>query len=153
MRELKFRVWHIPTKTMYWFDLKWGCRPSQGGGWIHVIPMEDEDLKYQPHNWVPVDPMDCKFIQFTSLKDKNSKDIYEGDIIFNSWEYDHPDGRIMKVGNYEVKYLFDSFGIVRTEGYWSLSDFGVEIYPSYAQIHIEVIGNIFENSERLTDTK
>ena len=80
-----------------------------------------------------------KLMQYTGLKDKNSKEIYEGDIIRLKH---HIDKRINVVG--KVVFLSEqaSFGII--------DDLGQE-YPLFRNTteQIEIIGNIYENSELL----
>lgn len=73
---------------------------------------------------------ECNLVQFTGLKDKNGKEIYEGDIVSGGIEYE------VKTG--EVKWFNKGLG-VQTE-------FGiVDFYES----ECEVIGNIYENPELL----
>lgn len=58
--------------------------------------------------------------QFMEHKDKNNKDVYEGDILISDW-------------GYTGEVIFDSFIYAKSE--CTISD------------NIEVIGNIFENPE------
>lgn len=66
--------------------------------------------------------------QFTGLKDKNKVKIFESDII--------SDG----IDNYEVRYIWSSFRILKGR-YWV--DFVEDLK------RIQVIGNVFENPELL----
>jgi len=72
--------------------------------------------------------------QFTGLKDKNNKEVYDGDIIKQNSHF----GEIL-VCQYREKFGMWTFRI-RNDGdsfhfhYWELKEF-------------EVVGNIFENSE------
>ena len=59
MREIKFRAWNIPTKNMFY----WGT--------LQRINRTDSRNIEAEHN---------HFMQYTGLKDKNGKEIYEGDI-------------------------------------------------------------------------
>ena len=68
-------------------------------------------------------------MQFTGLKDKNGKEIYEGDVVrYSANKEEHIS---------EVVYIESFFGVEKHTGI--LSSF----YP------IEIIGNIYENPELL----
>ena len=68
-------------------------------------------------------------MQYTGLKDKNGKEIYESDVVI-------PFSLENKMNKSVVVYEFNQFRIKGTSLYWN---FDLE--------QIEVIGNIFENPE------
>lgn len=129
-REIKFRAWNKFTNTM--------------------IPTKKVEFSFSEwinnDNWV--------FMQFTGLKDKNDKEIYEGDIvrtIGKKWKKNEDDfgGNYEDVEHISVVEWWKSYSNI---GYRLKSKFGktVMIKPSaLVTMKVEVIGNIHENPELL----
>ena len=114
-RELKFRVWSILSKSFVYFDIYQGANLGIAGG------------VFAPQ-------------QFTGLKDKNGKDIYEGDHINfsvnNTVELGDKD--IMDYKNQYVYYSGEYAGFMFGED-------GFTPLDRIIMTSIEVVGNIFEN--------
>ena len=151
MREIKFRGWDEENKRMLrgmfytddgelqsltWFpngciELGYNDAADGSGDWHRVIPM-----------------------QYTGLKDKNGKEIYEGDIVFYDGDYyqtEYIDGGFVLRMDYvdenapskELKNRcrFISF-ISATLGGWSLDR------PILSK-EVLICGDIYENPELL----
>ena len=123
-RQIKFRVWD-----------------NQNNNWLINQRIEDHpvELLYSDHEFYidhSGDNLDNYTIQqYTGLKDKNGKEIYEGDIVkATSDQYTNE--------NFVGKVIFDEGSFLTwinkndIRGVWSGDD-------------IEVIGNIFENKDLL----
>ncbi len=127
-REIKFRAW---TGN----NMEYSVGASKDGGFYCHKNKQDtasfHTTLYPKH--VPI-------MQFTGLKDKNGKDIYERDIIINN-----------KVPNtkYTVEWIKSSYQLTRPD---DREFFGNgKIYGAFISVikSIEVIGNIYENKELL----
>lgn len=103
-RQLKFRIWHNAT--------------------MHILSIEDilgdnlQVLQYEP------------VMQYTGMRDKDRRDIYEGDIV---------------KGHINEHYQASS-AVIEWQGHgWLAGGVGLCTY----NWDVEIIGNIYENPELL----
>ena len=75
------------------------------------------------------------FSEYTGLEDKNGKEIYEGDILFESF------------GERYYKVIFEN-GSFRAEFKGDFEEYSFDLIDVVAQ-GCEVVGNIYENPELL----
>jgi uncharacterized phage protein (TIGR01671 family) len=117
MREIKFRVWRVDKNIMYPPSTIWKMN-------LFGCVFSDELI----------------LMQYTGLKDKNGKEIYEGDVV-----------KVLRN---------DSFRPFVSEVFFSGGCFGVAFYHPLDKQHqfeylnywdCEIIGNIYENGDLLED--
>ena len=109
-REIKFRIWDKINRM-----------------WLRCFNVNLFDIGDLPN---------VELMQYTGVKDKNGKEIYEGDII------------ICKYGPQiamEVKWV--------DEGFRTLGKYDGDNYVGFVKNNAEVIGNVYENKNLLEENK
>lgn len=129
----KFRAWHNELGRMM----------SISDMWFQDSRIEELELNDAVMNdYITASPDEIELMQSTGLKDKNGKEIFEGDIITNGMD-------IVDVRNHETlgfytlvngREVFFGHGT-------SIEEFEEDI-EGFSEI-AEIIGNIYENKELL----
>ena len=108
-----------------------------------IVEIEDDD----GNTWEYELNDEIALVQYTGLKDKDGKEIYEGDIVSVKYLYDKRTTDRAQVSWQEDKA---GFGLKSLKG---LTNEVYELYLVTANHNLEVIGNIYENEGLLNETK
>ena len=135
MKEIKFRVWDKDRKK---FAKQITSLKFDRDGNINLVVYLDRVNKLR--EILDNEKIYCnnfEIMQYTGLKDKNGKEIYEGDI---------------------VKIFFDSekyeaFLVEYDNLCWQLREIGQLLWDYCNLYECEVVGNIYENPELLKEEK
>lgn len=121
MREIKFRTWDKKTKRMF--------LPEP---YRHAISLNFETGMVEIGNGG-----DVIFLQYTGLKDKNGKEIYEGDILEHYCDW-----------NDKKECCHSIYPTIWEDGGYTFPHCGFLLDKKWTE-KLEVIGNICENLELL----
>lgn len=132
MREIKFRTWN--KITCKWVRSDELLQDTE----VSATILEPSILTIEHSEWI--------FQQFTGLKDKTGKEIYEGDILYDS-ETDDEGNDIST--QFEVEYSNQLACYVIDNSYKRDGSFYIGIIDYFGLENLEVVGNIYENPELL----
>lgn len=135
MEKFKFRAWDNKGKCM----LDWNClcqtafnEQKNTAFSLMYLVLTNQANRYDEYGYV--------VMLYSGLHDSNDKPIYAGDLIKLTEQYIYEvrfeDGKFV---GYHIKHEWGRWGDLKR-----LSD------PDFAHRHHEVIGNIYENPELLT---
>lgn len=157
-RERKMRAWCPDDKAMYYPDEDYSFRIYKDGSVSFQPHYENPELHYYSDN--PCDG-EKKIIamDFTGLKDKNGKDIYEGDILSAERTVTGrptKDGKCMEVFGGDStdietrtwkEKIVAEINISENEMIFRLPKEGGTYQERGKQLQWEIIGNIYEHPE------
>ena len=137
MREIKFRAWDEGNKIMH-NNFQFIKSGNEGNDWI-VFVSDKQRIQDGFEECIsnPYFQQQLKIMQYTGLKDRTGKEIYEGDIVSDS------------MNNGKVFYNIDS-------AQYQVDFSPIECCPQKIEqqtMWAKVIGNIYENPELLNNNQ
>lgn len=131
MSKAKFKIWDKTRNKWLVSNCGQFLLTQDGNVMFHM----DGDNPLEPI----IDQIEYEVLMYTGLKDKNGKEIYDGDIVKYTSELEN--------GIFEVKY-----SNCRFYGLWieaNFMDITTDLFYLGCSNELEVIGNIYQNPELL----
>ena len=127
-KEIKFRAWDEKNKSFITNDDEFKEYMIGLDGKFYRMDFYSGITGYENGNLIWNELKDIILMQYTGLKDKNGKEIWEGDVVSISGQ-----------GNYEVEDI--------------CKDFDMLVNAIVEGDLNEIVGNIYENPELITGVK
>ncbi|MCW6112179.1 YopX family protein [Clostridium sporogenes] len=141
MREIKFRFWDNVINNMYYGEEVSKSKNELRHNWYCIT--KEEGLMVGNVGPSGMDNYDLIVMQYTGLKDKNNKEIYEGDILQIEIKDKTIKDKIIVSDNTVVEYKNCKFGVV-----WGWHrDF--ICLDGFYNTDFKIKGNIYGNPELL----
>ncbi len=140
-REIKFRAWDKTSNRMFYQEDFERVELDTKNKLVSLVISETIGSKYVLDY---EDGIEAEIMQYISLKDKNRKEIYEGDILSIKI---YGGDKVIVEGKTVVEFKDGCFGVIwgHDKAFLSLN--------SFFKAKFEVIGNIYENPELLRGEK
>ena len=152
MRKIKFRAWAYSLTIA-------NNRFSDNRGFLFNVDLDEELIDFNNKSLFTIKPCglyDCEhekmrydfLMQYTGFKDKNGKEIYEGDIVMmnNFSRVAHSDHEITAQKEFGIVIFKDGYEWFKSNG-WNLSLPENKTFKDLCGL--EISGNVYENPELL----
>jgi uncharacterized phage protein (TIGR01671 family) len=135
-REIKFRAWDKEKNIMG--EVSCLSYPNRISGKKQTVNFwyKDTEFWYKDTEYRGYADSTIVLMQYTGLKDKNGKEIYEGDIVKKNNSANHRCKPNKECGTFEI--------------IWEKEHAGFNMTGDRSHV-CEVIGNIYQNPELLTN--
>ena len=150
-REIKFRAWNKKRKRLYKVVSVHFDELDRALATVKGFSITEQKTIH-----INIQPKDCVLMQYTGLKDKNGKEIYEGDLCrsdVDGWIY----GNITPISFYngsfcaELAYDMTLIPLFDMDKVYDLKDYPRNQEKSLWIKDFEIIGNIHDNPELLKE--
>lgn len=153
MREIKFRAWDKKSKKMRQITeivFNTGFYLEKNDNTVKLIWVKGQDIIENKEIQIQRE-QDYILMQYTGLKDKNGKEIYEGDILKLPVWLEQDDENEKCICIYAEEHQTSEiigFGLYLKNAYLGKYQ---DLVPSDEWDEFEVIGNIYNNPELLKE--
>ncbi|MCW6059763.1 YopX family protein [Clostridium sporogenes] len=142
-RDIKFNVYDKTTNT-YYSNKDYDINIYLGRRMLDITEKNKNiDLIVLDYE----NEIECVLLEYTGLKDKNGKEIYEGDIVSIEIKDKTIKNKIIASSNEVVEYKDCKFGVVWG---WHRDFIGLD---GFYNTTFEVIGNVYEDPKLLQEDK
>ena len=131
MRKIKFRAWN--KKGVYANTMVSQDGPDLDGVIYYTATVEGQDIYYNFEDIM--DKREFIIMQYTGLKDKNGKEIYEGDVLT------HESLPVTEIVKWKEQIWTEEGFMTGFGEWWGTAD------------QYEIIGNIHENPELVKEVE
>lgn len=143
MREIKFRAWDTKDSKFldnddWYISMNWKfCLICWHVTCDYCWENVDDSIGYNDYDYLVKTGL-ITLQQFTGLFDKNGKEIYEWDIMSNYWWC------VVEWRDYKYDFLYKHPNFSTKQWMWWMDNY-------FCKNEIEIIGNIHENPELLSN--
>jgi len=142
MREIKFKAWHKKRKR--WYNVFHWNKGDTVDSITNLCGFNRVETLFVGE--------DIELVQYTGLHDKNGKEIYEGDIVQFYFCADHPLATSPKKDK-DITEMVDEVKFKEGAFFFCTPDVGDCAHARRFNRRCEVIGNIYENPEKISNQR
>ncbi len=141
MRAIKFRSWNLESKEMIY---------SEDVSWSYFTDCLMYNFDYNDKSQMEDFEKQYKVMEYIGIKDRDGKDIYEGDIVAIYYSKNGVETEniyksdVVKYGTYNIGANGYEYDFI-IHGHYVDDEY---LYMEMLNSNVKIIGNIYENKER-----